>query len=81
MEWQSDGLRAVRRDLLDHIIAFDERHLKRLLADYLRYYHDDRTHIGLNKNIPNKRLRSIGQGPVTSFPRLGGLHHRYEKAA
>ena len=32
-----------RRDLLDHIIAVNERHLKRLLADYIRYYHDDRT--------------------------------------
>jgi len=27
-----------RCDLLDHIIAVDERHLKRLLADYIRYY-------------------------------------------
>ena len=33
-----------RRDLLDHIIALNERHLKRILADYVRYYHDDRTH-------------------------------------
>src|ERR1700682_2478944 len=36
-----------RHDLLDHIIAFDERHLKRLLLDYVRYYHEDRTHLGL----------------------------------
>jgi hypothetical protein len=27
-----------RRDLLDHVIALDERHLKRLLCDYVRYY-------------------------------------------
>jgi len=26
-----------RRDLLDHVIAFNERHLKRLLSDYVRY--------------------------------------------
>jgi hypothetical protein len=70
-----------RRDLLDHIIAFDERHSKRLLADYLRYYHDDQTHFGLNKRTPNNRLRSIGQGQVISFPRLGGLHRRYDRAA
>ena|SRR5260370_1438096 len=31
-----------RRDLLDHVIAADERHLKRLLSDYVRYYHVDR---------------------------------------
>jgi len=41
-----------RRDLLDHIIAVNERHLKRLLADYIRYYHDDRTHLGLRKQNP-----------------------------
>src|SRR5438270_6261431 len=27
-----------RRDLLDHIIAVNERHLKRLLSEYIRYY-------------------------------------------
>jgi transposase InsO family protein len=36
-----------RHDLLDHIIAVNERHLKRLLSDYIRYYHEDRTHLGL----------------------------------
>jgi len=28
------------RDLLDHIIAVDERHLKRRLSEYIRYYHE-----------------------------------------
>ena len=32
-----------RRDLLDHIIALNARHLKRLLSTYASYYHDDRT--------------------------------------
>jgi transposase InsO family protein len=74
-------IESCRRDLLDHIIAFDEQHLKRLLADYLRYYHEDRTHLGLNKTTPNNRLRSTNRGPVIALPRLGGLHHRYDKAA
>ncbi|HVS89975.1 MAG TPA: integrase core domain-containing protein [Candidatus Acidoferrum sp.] len=70
-----------RRDLLDHIIAFDERHLKRLLSEYVRYYHEDRTHLGLAKGTPNNRPRSIASGRVLSHERLGGLHHRYERAA
>jgi len=41
-----------RRHLLDHISAVNERHLKRLLADYIRYYHVDRTHLGLRKQTP-----------------------------
>ena len=32
-----------RRDLLDHVIALNEEHLRRLLSDYVRYYHGDRT--------------------------------------
>src|SRR6202049_2317148 len=34
-----------RRDLLDHVIAANERHLKRLRSEYGRYYHGERTHL------------------------------------
>src|SRR5712671_418752 len=70
-----------RRDLLDHIIAVDERHLKRLLAKSIRYYHEDRTHLGLGKGTPDGRTRTIASGHVFSHVRLGGLHHRYDRAA
>ena len=39
-----------RRDLLDHVIILNERHLKRLMSSYLLYYHEDRTHLGLAKD-------------------------------
>ena len=64
-----------RRDLLDHIIAVNERHLKRLVGDYIRYYHEDRTHLGLQKQTPENRSRSEGRGRILALPRLGGLHH------
>lgn len=70
-----------RRDLLDHVIAFNENHLRRLLSDYVRYYHEDRTHLGLGKQTPAGRIRSINRGAVVSQARLGGLHHRYDRAA
>ncbi len=35
-----------RRDLLEHMIVLNERHLKRLMGEYVRYYHEDRTHLG-----------------------------------
>ena len=70
-----------RRDLLDHIIAVNERHLKRLLSEYVRYYHEDRTHLGLGKGTPNHRIRSMVSGRVLSHERLGGLHHRYDRVA
>ena len=70
-----------RRDLLDHIIAANESHLKRLLSEYVDYYHEDRTHLGLGKGTPNTRIPSTALGHVASRERLGGLHHRYDRAA
>jgi putative transposase len=61
-----------------------ERHLKRLMSDYVSYYHEDRTHLGLEKNTPAGRpiaVRSGAESEIQSLPRLGGLHHRYVVAA
>src|SRR5271156_4543319 len=70
-----------RRDLLDHVIAVNESHLKRVLSEYVRYSHEDRTHLGLGKGTPDRRIRSVASGRVLSQERLGGLHHRYDRAA
>lgn len=70
-----------RRELLDHVIAINESHLKRLLASYVDYYHQDRPHCGLQKQTPDKRKHSSGQDKLVMWPRVGGLHHRYELAA
>jgi putative transposase len=73
-----------RRDLLDHVIILNERHLKRLMSSYLRYYHEDRTHLALAKDTPAGRpiaIRAKAESKIHSCPRLGGLHHRYAVAA
>ena len=74
-------IESCRHDLLDHVIGLNERHLKRLLSEYVRYYHEDRTHLGLNKGTPAGRVRSMNQGALVSQARMGGLHHRYDRAA
>jgi putative transposase len=74
-------IESCRRDLLDHVIAMNEHHLKRLLSEYIRYYHEDRTHLGLGKGTPHGRARSAAPGRVLSRERLGGLHHRYDRVA
>jgi putative transposase len=75
---------ACRRDLLDHVIVLNRRHLKRLMNEYVLYYLEDRTHLALEKETPSGReareTPCVGSG-VTSMPRLGGLHHRYNRAA
>ena len=72
-----------RRDLLDHVIPMNERHLRRLVSDYIRYYHEDRTHLGLQKQTPAGREIAIARNSslVVSLSRIGGLHHRYERVA
>jgi putative transposase len=70
-----------RRELLDHVLAINQSHLKRLLSSYVRYYHQDRTHCGLQKQSPETRPRCSGEGKVLAWPRVGGLHHRYERTA
>jgi transposase InsO family protein len=70
-----------RRELLDHVIAMDERHLLRLIRDYVDYYHHDRIHDALKKDAPTERPvqhRPATTARVISSARLGGLHHRYD---
>jgi hypothetical protein len=54
------------------------------MKEYIRYYHEDRTHLALGKGTPAGREAEqspeVG-GRVLSMPRLGGLHHRYDLAA
>jgi len=75
---------SLRRELLNHVIVLNQRHLRRLLREYVHYYHEDRTHLGLGKETPGAGVPasapSVGY-KVLSLPRLGGLHHRYTLAA
>ena len=70
-----------RRELLDHVIVLNEDHLRRLIRDYVSYYHTDRIHDSLQKDSPAMRPVSHKpdqSSPLASFPRVGGLHHRYD---
>jgi putative transposase len=72
------------RDLLDHVIVLNRRHLRRLLNEYVRYYHGDRTHLERGKDTSSGRVPTLvpsNRHKVISLPRLGGLHHRYTVAA
>jgi putative transposase len=69
-----------RREILDHVIALNEEHLRRLIGEYINYHHEDRIHDALEKDTPNRRpveQKPAADTSVISLPRLGGLHHRY----
>jgi transposase InsO family protein len=69
-------IRSIRRECLDHIVIFDEAHLRRILAAYAGYYNGVRTHLSLDKDSPGHRpVQRLGQ--LAAQPVLGGLHHQY----
>jgi hypothetical protein len=72
----------IRRECLDQVIVINERHLRRILSSYFRYYHEWRTHLSLNKDCPETRpILPPAAGKIVAVAQLGGLHHRYERRA
>jgi transposase InsO family protein len=73
---------SIRRECLDHVIVFNEAHLKRVLAGFFDYYHRARTHRSLGAYAPYPRpVEPPAQGRVIALPQVGGLHHRYTRVA
>ena len=73
---------SIRRDCLDHVIVLNERHLKRILTSYFKYYHRWRTHLSLEMDSPQSRsVQPPALGKVVQLPEVGGLHHHYERLA
>lgn len=52
-----------RRELLEHVVVFGERHLVRLVRSYISYYHEHRRHLHLDKDTPTARLVTRGHHP------------------
>ncbi len=73
---------SIRRECLNHVIVFNEAHLLRVLGEYLDYYHSSRPHLSLACNAPIEReIEPPALGRVIAEPQVGGLHHRYRRAA
>ena len=74
----------LRRELLNHVIIFNQRHLRSLLREFIEdYYHTERPHQGLLGNTPVPMV--IPQDlpdpdKLVSIPIIGGLHHKYRVA-
>ena len=67
---------SIRRECVDHIVVFGERHLRHALLSYLNYYNEVRTHLSLGKDAPVSRVvHAVGR--ILPRPILGGLHHQY----
>jgi transposase InsO family protein len=74
--WQNGHTGSIRRECLDHVVVFGERHLRDILLSYMQYYNDARAHLFLNKDSPVLRaVQAVGR--ILPAPILGGLHHHY----
>src|SRR3954447_16237172 len=69
---------SIRRECIDHVVVFGERHLRHVLLSYMSYYNSTRTHLPLNKDAPMSRDDET-VGRIICHPILGGLHHQYTR--
>jgi transposase InsO family protein len=83
--WQNPfverAIGSIRRECTDHVVALGEGPLRAVLREYVEYYNCFHCHMALDGNAPEPRSVESGRGPVRAIPRLGGLHHRYARAA
>ena len=68
------------------MIILSERHLHRLMGDYVAYFNHSRPHQGIGQHIPAPLEDVTGEGPerlrrIIGHPVLGGLHHDYRRVA
>jgi len=69
---------SIRRECIDHVVVFGERHLRHVLLSYMNYYNGTRTHLSLHKDAPISRAAET-VGRILCRPILGGLHHQYAR--
>ena len=67
---------SIRRECLDHVVVFGERHLRHVLLSYMKYHNEIRTHLSLEKDAPVSRAVKLA-GTILCRPVLGGLRHQY----
>ena len=76
---------SVRRECLDHIIILNEKHLRRVIREYVNFFRHARPHQGIHQKIPEPLTSAPPtkdeHNAVVSMPILNGLHHDYGRAA
>jgi transposase InsO family protein len=74
----------LRRECLDRMLIWNERHLRCVLSEFVHWYNHGRVHQGLN-GIPDPDPALADPKPsggrLVAIPVLSGLHHDYRLAA
>lgn len=74
-------VRSVREERLDKQIILNERHLRRVLHEYVAYYTTRRPHQGLEQDSPTGMLLGPREGKVRYPNILGGILRDYSRDA
>jgi len=76
-------VRTLRAELTDRMLIFDQRHVRVVLATYIRHYNGRRPHRARDHHPPQPThpVADLNQKRITRRPILGGLINEYERAA
>jgi putative transposase len=76
-------VRTVRAELTDRMLIFGQRHLRRVLAEYICHYNHQRPHRGqaLRPPSPDRVTLIDASSEIVRRPILGGLINEYHPAA
>ncbi|MFT5115174.1 MAG: putative transposase [Parasphingorhabdus sp.] len=68
---------SIRRECLNHLVVLTDRQLKRVLREYVDYYNRVRTHLSLDKDAPDHRMKKLpDEGKIVRIRRVGGTSPR-----
>ena len=75
-------MRSVKSECVGPVIPLGERHLRRVVGEYVEHYHFERNHQGLNNRlIESSAMNPARRGTIKRRERLGGLLCYYHRAA
>jgi putative transposase len=76
-------VRTIRAELTDRMLIFSRRHLRVVLAEYVRHYNGRRPHRArdLHPPRPTHPVADLSHERITRRPVLGGLINEYERVA
>ena len=74
-------VRSLREECLDRLIILNERHLHRVLTEYIAYYNARRPHQGIDQDNPLGLELASAEGSIRYRNVLGGLTRDYYREA
>jgi putative transposase len=74
-------VRSIKHECLNRVVPFGERHLRRMIAEFVEHYHSECNHQGLGNELIEDAPAVERVGRIHRHQRLGGLPNYYARAA